>query len=271
MGVNGSARGTGVKGNGDFGVKGTGTTIGIWGIGQGGGWAGQFTGAVLVTGPSHFEQGVISNNSTGEGVHAETQSRRSAALVAIQKTPDSDSASALFVKHEGGGTAAVFEGGTAAFFQGHITVTGDISVNGDIVLTNAADCAEDFDVADMATSEPGTVMVLGRGGILEACSRSHDRRVVGVVSGAADFKAGLVLDRQYGRTVRRPIAMMGKVYCKADARFGKIEIGDLLTTSSTIGHAMRADEPTTAFGAIIGKAMQALDVGCGLIPIIVLR
>ena len=150
-----------------------------------------------------------------------------------------------------------------------LTVLGNVVVTGDIVLTNAADCAEDFDVTEMAIDEPGTVMVLGPDGRLEACVRAYDKRVVGVVSGADGFRTGIVLDKRSDVPGRRPIALMGKVFCKVDADHGKIEIGDLLTTSSTEGHAMRADSVAAAFGAVIGKALQPLDLGRGRIAVLV--
>ena len=62
---------------------------------------------------------------------------------------------------------------------------------------------------------------------------------------------------------------MGKVYCKVDARHSSIEIGDLLTTSSTKGHAMKAEDPMKAFGAVIGKALGSIKEGLGMIPVLV--
>ena len=62
---------------------------------------------------------------------------------------------------------------------------------------------------------------------------------------------------------------MGKVFCKVDAQFGAIEVGDLLTTSPTTGHAMRAEDPMKAFGAVIGKALRPLAEGQGLIPVLI--
>jgi len=50
-----------------------------------------------------------------------------------------------------------------------------------------------------------------------------------------------------------------------DASYGAIEVGDLLTTSPTPGHAMKADDPMKAFGAVIGKALRPLEVGQDLI------
>lgn len=145
---------------------------------------------------------------------------------------------------------------------------GDIDVTGDVRLQNA-DCAEDFNIGSNLKVEPGTVMVLGEEGCLFPSQNAYDKRVAGVVSGAGDYKPGIVLDKQESERIRQPIALMGKVYCKVDARFGAIEIGDLLTTSSTPGHAMKADNPLKAFGTVIGKALKPLEEGQGLIPILV--
>ena len=49
-----------------------------------------------------------------------------------------------------------------------------------------------------------------------------------------------------------------------------VEIGDLLTTSNTAGHAMKAVDHGRAFGAVLGKAMQPLAKGQkGLILVLV--
>jgi hypothetical protein len=52
---------------------------------------------------------------------------------------------------------------------------------------------------------------------------------------------------------RVPLALIGTVYRKVDASYQAIEIGDLLTTFPTIGHAMKAMIRYAAFGAVIGK------------------
>jgi hypothetical protein len=54
---------------------------------------------------------------------------------------------------------------------------------------------------------------------------------------------------------------MCKVYCKVDARHSSIEIGDLLTTSSKRGHAMKAEDTMKAFGAVIGKELGSTKDG----------
>ena len=149
-----------------------------------------------------------------------------------------------------------------------IDTAGNLRVTGDVILTNA-DCAEDFDVADAATADPGTVMVLGEDGRLEASGREYDKRVAGVVSGAGNYRPAIVLDRQEPASDRRAIALVGKVFCKVDANDSPIAIGDLLTTSATPGHAMKACDPRKAFGAVIGKALRPLERGRGLIPVLI--
>ena len=55
--------------------------------------------------------------------------------------------------------------------------------------------------------------------------------------------------------------------CKVDASYGAIRPGDLLTTSATPGHAGRAENPRP--GTILGKALESLESGTGLIRVLV--
>ena len=137
---------------------------------------------------------------------------------------------------------------------------------GDIILANA-DCAEDFEVVGEA--EPGTVMVIGEHGGLCSSHGEYDRRVAGVISGASDLKPGIILGRTSASPTRHPLALTGQVYCKVDADYATVEVGDLLTTSPTRGHAMKATDSARSFGAVIGKALSALHAGQGLLRILV--
>jgi len=56
---------------------------------------------------------------------------------------------------------------------------------------------------------------------------------------------------------------------KVDAGFGAIHVGDLLTTSSNPGHAMKVTDKVAAIGAIIGKALGNLEQGTGTIPVMI--
>jgi hypothetical protein len=159
--------------------------------------------------------------------------------------------------------------------QGNISAlgnvnAGNVNVTNDIVLANA-DCAEEFDVNTPAVphSTPGTVMVLSDDGGVCPSGSAYDRRVVGVISGGGDYQPGIILDRRSSAAERRPIALMGKVYCNVDSRYGSVEVGDLLVTSDTPGCAMKAADPSQAFGAVIGKALRPLLAGQQMIPILV--
>ena len=111
-------------------------------------------------------------------------------------------------------------------------------------------------------------MVLAGDDQVQVSREAYDRRVAGVVSGAGSYRPGLILDRRTDAT-RQPLALTGKVWCRIDADWGRVELGDLLTTSPTPGHAMRANDPARAFGAVIGKALRPLTTGRGLIPILI--
>jgi len=140
--------------------------------------------------------------------------------------------------------------------------------SGDIILRNA-DAAEHFDIADAVTVDPGMIMVLDEDGKLRPSSSPYDKKVVGVIAGAGEHRPGIIMDKRVDDDKRLPISLLGKVSCKVDATNAPIEIGDLLTTSQTIGHAMKATDPQKAFGSIIGKALSPLSEGIGSVSMLI--
>jgi hypothetical protein len=146
-----------------------------------------------------------------------------------------------------------------------LTIDGD---KGDILLQNA-DCAEDFEVASGVVVEPATVMVIEQSGMLSPSTRPYDRAVAGVASGGAGISPGIVLGHTSSAGFRFPIALAGRVHCQVDADFAAIQVGDLLTTSPTPGHAMKVTDHQRAFGAVLGKALSPLSSGRGTIPVLV--
>ncbi len=96
----------------------------------------------------------------------------------------------------------------------------------------------------------------------------YDRRVAGVVSGAGAYRPAVVLDRRSDGD-RCSVALTGKVWCRVDADYGPVGLGDLLTTSPTPGHAMRAVDGQRAFGAVLGKSLGTIEAGRGLVPVLV--
>jgi hypothetical protein len=149
-----------------------------------------------------------------------------------------------------------------------LSVNGNVTVTGDVLLTGA-DCAEEFETTGTEPPEPGTVVVIDEGGALRESRNAYDKKVAGVVSGAGEYRHALLLDKKPSDEQRIPVALVGKVYCKVDAQYSPIEVGDLLTTSATPGHAMKAADSVKAFGSVIGKALRPLRGGHGLIPILV--
>jgi subtilisin family serine protease len=70
----------------------------------------------------------------------------------------------------------------------------------------------------------------------------------------------------------RPLlALLGRVPVKATTENGPIRPGDLLTSASKPGYAMRCEDIHRCEGAIIGKALEALDKGEGVILVLLMR
>lgn len=125
--------------------------------------------------------------------------------------------------------------------------------------------------------EPGDVVVLSKQqpGAVEKCCRPNDVKVAGVYS----TRPGLIGADKNGQTrideSDIPVAITGIVPTKITAESGAIEPGDLLTTSSTPGHAMKAKprvvdgEEIYRTGSILGKALEPLEKGTGVIKVLI--
>jgi hypothetical protein len=225
-----------------------GTGAGVYGEHKGSGPG--VVGENNVAGP-----GGIFHSKAVEGAIVQSDSPGTPAMAVYQRNI-SGTGPALHAEHADGAK-------TAGFFKGNVIVTGDISFPG-------ADCAEDFTIRAEVMAEPGTVMALDEIGELVPCTEAYERRVAGVVAGAGSHRPGIIMDKQVESSLRRqPIALVGKVYCKVDALYGSIQVGDLLTSSATEGHAMKATDSSRSFGCVIGKAMAPHVEGRGLIPILI--
>ena len=175
----------------------------------------------------------------------------------------------LMVRAETNGPVILVTGqaGRITFLNAQLETTLTIDgVSGDIEF-HGADCAEDFTVTGPLA--PGSVVCVGDDGRLGPCDSPYDRHAVGVISGAGDLRPALRLHRRPKEPGRLPVAISGKVNCLVDAEPGAVRVGDMLTTSSTSGHAMLASEVSRAFGAVIGKSLESLDSGRGLVSMLV--
>ena len=227
----------GPTGNGVQGTTSDSNSSGVHGINTGGG------------------SGLFGTSVSGNAIAGTSQTGNAAFFVGVNG-----------VYAKGSANAGIFDGHVQ--HNGNVTTTGTHTVHGDIVLAGA-DCAEEFDVTEAAEMEPGTVVVMDQNGAMRSSQQAYDKKVAGVISGAGDYKPGMILDKKGASEGRMPIALIGKVYCKVDAQYSPVEVGDLLTTSPTPGHAMRASDPMQAFGAVLGKALRGLPAGQGLIPMLV--
>jgi len=142
-------------------------------------------------------------------------------------------------------------------------VKGDTQIDGNIA-------AKYQDVAEWVRTPrpltPGTVVVIDRAvsnQVVEG-SKPGDPLVAGVVSA----RPGVVLGEKADDKIA--VAHSGRVKVKVDARYGAIAVGDLLVTSPTVGHAMRATDGgiTIRPGTLLGKALEPLASGQGEILVL---
>jgi len=149
-------------------------------------------------------------------------------------------------------------------------VVGNARVN--VLEVIGADLAERFPITDEAVIEPGMVVEIDpeNPGALRLASSAYSRLVAGIVSGANGLPAGTVMGNLPGSEGSPAIALTGRVWVQCDAGDRAIEPGDLLTTSSTPGHAMSVTDHSRAMGSVIGKAMTRLDNGeTGMVLVLV--
>ncbi len=231
-----------VIGNSDsgFGVFGSSTT----------GRAGYF----LIPNPNSSEHALVGEtHGTGVAVHGHTYGNGYAGYFVNRS--NSNSRPALYCRTDGTGLALQADGIARV----------------DVLEIVGADLAEKFPVDSPECAVPGTVMEIDPAvpGRLRVADSEYSPRVAGVVSGANDLSVGAVLGNLPGHEDAPPIALSGRVWVLCDATSGPIEPGNLLTTSNTPGHAMKAADRDRAYGAIIGKAMSSLKDGKGLVLVLV--
>jgi hypothetical protein len=169
---------------------------------------------------------------------------------------------------------------TGAIFRIERT-TGNVCSDGSF-NSGGADVAEYILASE--SLEPGDVVEL------DPHNPKHYRKVrepysplvAGVISTAPGFVLGakhlsLALSvNGEGRGEVEPgerplLALLGRVPVKATTENGPIRPGDLLTSASKPGYAMRCEDIHRCEGAIIGKALEALDESEGAILILLVR
>ena len=161
------------------------------------------------------------------------------------------------------GTGIYAKGGSsgyAAIFSGNVKITNRSSGAAIMELGEGLDYAEGFDVSELDKIDPGSVLIIDpdNPGKLALSKMPYDTKVAGIAAGANGLGSGVRLG---GEEFDQDVALAGRVYCNVDATKVGVEPGDMLTTSSTPGHAMKSTDYARAHGAILGKAMQKLEKG----------
>ncbi len=163
--------------------------------------------------------------------------------------------------------------------DGNSTIEIDGDYNGDgritteeLQVTGGSDLSEQFDIYSSGRIEPGMIVSIDpeNPGKLRVSEEAYDKKVAGIVSGAGGIKTGMMMGQRGSEADGAlPVALTGRVYCRVDTANGVITPGDLLTSSARPGYAMKVSNYQAAQGAIIGKAMTALNKGDGLVLVLV--
>jgi hypothetical protein len=239
----------------------------------------------------------VANAGSGIGLAvAQSSSTGGAAILGFSNNAGDDVPTLLLTNMQGDGRlieAWNGNSGTNPWFDREFRVSG-----GGFVYCDASFVGGGGDYADMLpvaeAVEPGDVLVIGPDGKLVRSTTSYATNVAGIYSTFPGFIGGdpsnntdegdpemlahmnslprLMQDLTLERV---PVALAGVVPCKVSAENGSIRPGDLLVTSDTTGHAMRADPIEVNGvefyppGTILGKAMEPLDRDTGVILILV--
>ena len=152
-----------------------------------------------------------------------------------------------------------------------LTTNGNLTINS-LTIAAGSDLAEPFalSAADQEISQ-GSVVIIDEAhpGQLKLSDQPYDTRVAGVISGANGIHPGIQMQQLGMSEGAKNVALTGRVYVWADAANGSIKPGDMLTTSSTPGCAMKVTDHARAQGAILGKAMTGLSAGKGMVLVLV--
>jgi filamentous hemagglutinin len=121
-----------------------------------------------------------------------------------------------------------------------------------------ADLAEQFECDQI--HDTGTVMVFAGNNEITKSTQYADQRLAGIISTDPAY----LMNATQANSV--PIAMAGRVPCWV---VGPVSKGDVLTTSSTAGHAEKLKNADWLPGVIVGKALESAPAGSHKIMVVV--
>ncbi len=240
---------------------------------------GESTSFIGVWGKSTSNGGVLGESISGSGVYGQSAAASLTAAGVYGKGTASGSIGVIGESNLGNAVGVYGVSASAGGFGGYFRNTGGgksliaegTASIGVLEIITGSDLAEKFEVE--AAAKPGLLVAIDpkHAGRLALARGAYNRRVAGIISGANNLSAGMVLpDLANAKTARAlPVALSGRVWVYCDATKKAIHPGDLLTTSATPGYAMKVMNYARAQGAIIGKAMTGLKAGKGLVLVLV--
>ncbi|MDP4199209.1 MAG: hypothetical protein Q8922_05560 [Bacteroidota bacterium] len=263
-GVNDGSNGSGIGVYGHCLANG----IGVYGRTETGGIA--IEGVTNGNGDAIYGEG----DGTGNGVHGLGWQGGTGVLAEANSTGTACNA---FIANMMGSTTSTVGANNCAIFESagthvaRIDRTGKGFFNGG-TQTGGADVAEEFDVpGDRSSYSPGDVLVISQTGTreVEKSSKAYSRLVAGVYA----TKPGVILTNVMmdgDHSAKVPLGVIGVIPTKVTLENGPISAGDLLVTSSTPGHAMKADLSKLQIGQALGKALGNFSgPGTGVIEVLV--
>ncbi|MCX5994127.1 MAG: hypothetical protein NT177_07950, partial [Chloroflexi bacterium] len=149
--------------------------------------------------------------------------------------------------------------------DGDTYADGSVYAHDFITTSGGADVAERINISEWV--EAGNVVEIDpeHPGFFRKSAGAYSTRVGGIVS----TSPGVVLGQRANSEsdpwddTRPVMAIAGRVPVKVTTENGPIAVGDLLVASSTPGVAMKGD-PATSSGCVVGKAMEPLAEGEGV-------
>jgi len=247
--------------SGGTGVYGRAPYIGVRGEAEGSANAVGVSGAATNAGCNTGIEGcfgVQGSSDKGIGVAGQTN-----AGVALQGYSSGNGVGLLVYGQSVGNLIEAWHGPAVLDRKFYVSGAGEVYADGNF-HSGGADFAELLPATPGL--EPGDVLVIGPDGRLIRSTRPYQTSVVGVYSTRPGFLGGAGDDAD--PTGKIPLAIMGVVPVKASAENGPIRPGDLLVVSATPGHAMKAG-PNPPQGTVIGKALEGLEEGTGVIQMLV--
>jgi len=205
----------------------------------------------------------IDNEGTGRTAKLRARGNNNSYVLEARQDNSAASSEVVYIRNSGTGTSleiynvntnnyAIHTYGNDCYFEG-----------GHSDVAEYFPGLNDIEAGDVVVIDPSLKINLKKS------DKEYDSLVAGVISTQPMFQYGSpendITDKSKQKGVLLTVA--GRVPCKVDASYGEIKIGDLLTTSPTPGHAMKAINPK--IGTIVGKALEPLKEGKGKIMILV--